>query len=489
MPVKPTLSTATPGSGKTDLAVIILDAHHDLAKVTATNLARVVDDARRRFGRQTLKRELFHTLTEGPVQHLLVFSTALLAPHGTAEAVRIAAARAVDHARDHGLKRIELVLNGRAGDAFVAAAVDGVMLGSYRQSAYHSRRTTKDPSVTILVATPKKRPAAATLARHRAIATQVNHCRDLVNAPGATVTPKQMAQTARRLCAAHGLRCTVLNETQLRKKGYHGTVTVGQGSPHRPCMIVMGYRPPSPSKHHLALVGKGVTFDTGGISLKRAEGMWTMKGDMAGAGAVMYAMAAIAARRPRLQVTGIIATAENAIGSRAMRPGDIIKAHNGKTIMVDNTDAEGRLVLTDALARAGEEKATHIVDLATLTGACVRALGPAVAGIMGNDADLVQQVIACGAREGEMFWELPLVQEYADQLKTPGADLKNIGGIAGAITAGLFLAEFVPDATPWAHLDIAGPAHIDRRWKHYCEGATGFGVKSLVTLAETLAEG
>ena len=196
---------------------------------------------------------------------------------------------------------------------------------------------------------------------------------------------------------------------------------------------------------------------------------------------MLAAMAAIAKLKPKVAVTGIIAAAENFPGPKAQRPGDIFVAKNGKSVMVDNTDAEGRLVLTDAFARVGEEKATHIVDAATLTGAVIRALGTSVAGIMGNDPDLVRAVIDAGARHGEAYWELPLIEEYRELLKSPYADLNNIGGkFAGAITAGLFLREFVPDGALWAHLDIAGPFILEKKWKYYPEGATGFGVKTFV---------
>jgi len=218
--------------------------------------------------------------------------------------------------------------------------------------------------------------------------------------------------------------------------------------------------------------------------------MWEMKGDMAGAAAVLCAMQALGRLAPDLKVVGILCCAENLPDAAAQRPGDIFRAKNGKTIVVDNTDAEGRLVLTDGLARAGEEGATHIVDIATLTGACLRALGPSVAGILGTDPDLVRRVIRSGANHGEAFWELPLVEEYRESLKTPFADINNVaaGGLAGAITAGLFLREFVPDKTPWVHLDIAGPVFRDKDWKYYEAGAVGFGVKTLVDLCERFHE-
>jgi leucyl aminopeptidase len=279
----------------------------------------------------------------------------------------------------------------------------------------------------------------------------------------------------------------VLDPAALKAKGYQGILHVGAGSPQHPGrMVVLRHVPRKASKETIALVGKGITFDSGGISIKPSDKMWEMKGDMAGAAAVLYAMRALGKIRPDVKVLGVLCCAENLPDANAQRPGDIFVAKNGKSVMVDNTDAEGRLVLTDGLARAGEEGASHIVDIATLTGAVVRALGPSVAGIMGTDASLVKRVIRSGENHGEPFWELPLVEEYKDSLKTPYADLNNIaaGGLAGAITAGLFLREFVPSGAAWAHLDIAGPMFKEKEWKYFDAGAIGFGVKTLVDLCE-----
>jgi leucyl aminopeptidase len=251
-------------------------------------------------------------------------------------------------------------------------------------------------------------------------------------------------------------------------------------------MVILRHVPKRESQETIALVGKGITFDSGGISLKPGDHMWEMKGDMAGAAAVLLSMRALGRLRPDVKVVGILCCAENLPDGGAQRPGDVFTAKNGKSVMVDNTDAEGRLVLIDGLARAGEEGATHVVDVATLTGAVVRALGPSVAGVMGTDPDLVRRVIRSGENNGEAFWELPLVDEYVESLETPYADLNNIaaGGLAGAITAGLFLREFVPEGTAWAHLDIAGPMFREKDWKYYAPGAIGFGVKTLVDLCE-----
>ena len=250
-------------------------------------------------------------------------------------------------------------------------------------------------------------------------------------------------------------------------------------------LIILRHRPRSDaSGPHLALLGKGITFDTGGISLKPPRRMWEMKGDMSGAAAVLRAMSAVSRAGLPATVTGIVAAAENFPGPNATRPGDIFRAKNGKSVMVDSTDAEGRLVLTDALARAGEEGATHIVDIATLTGAAVRALGPGVAAILGNDSAWVGAVTAAGGEHGEVYWELPLVDEYRVELECDSADLKNIGGFnAGTITAALFLREFVPEDAIWAHLDIAGPFLVTKPWKYFPKGATGFGVRTLYETA------
>jgi leucyl aminopeptidase len=328
--------------------------------------------------------------------------------------------------------------------------------------------------------------AEARKARYAWVSENVNRCRDLINEPGEVVTPEALAERASEIAKEGELEIELLDPTGLKARGYNGLLHVGQGSAHPPRMVILRHVPPKPSRETLALVGKGITFDSGGISLKPGDRMWEMKGDMAGAAAVLLSMRALGRLRPGLKVVGILCCAENLPDANAQRPGDIFTAKNGKSIMVDNTDAEGRLVLTDGLSRAGEEGATHVVDVATLTGAVVRALGPSVAGILGTDAELVRRVIRSGENHGESFWELPLVDEYRESLKTPIADLNNIasGGLAGAITAGLFLKEFVPEKAAWAHLDIAGPMFRDREWKYYEAGAVGFGVKTLVDLCE-----
>jgi len=479
------------GKVKAELMVVVVDQETSLHSVDDSELSRLLEGVVGGFQKERLKGEYFHHFQKGHTPRaLLVYSTASMKSHNLWENVKTLAARSLGVAASYGFGSIAFVLNHKEGSAYVGKAVEGFCLGAYRFDKYKkSKSGDKDPSIRIVTRSADASESKRRIERYRVVSEAVNFARDLVNEPGDQVYPHRLAQTAKKMAAQRGLSCTVLDEKQLRKQGYTGLNAVGKGSVYPPRLIVLKYRPKKRTKKHLALVGKGITFDTGGISIKPSSGMWTMKGDMAGGAAVIGAMSAIATLQPKTAVTGIVAAAENFPGPHAQRPGDIFVAKNGKSVMVDNTDAEGRLVLTDALARAGEEKATHIVDAATLTGSVVRALGTAVAGIMGNDSNLVQAVIDSGVNHGEAFWELPLVEEYKDLLKTPYADLNNIGGAnAGAITAGLFLQEFVPEGAAWVHLDIAGPFILERKWKYYSEGATGFGVKTMVDLAERFHE-
>ena len=483
MKLKLLVSTQSIEKLKADLVVAIDDPDVELFETGSSRIGKALAEARRAFRKKRVRREVVRTF-EG--QTLVVYSSTHEKVYDLHESVKIFVTRALAFASDCGHSKLALVLDGANGSDYVGSATEGFVLGDYRFDKYLKEKSTRNTSVSLVCRPAERKKAERDLKRYRVVSEEVNHARDLVNEPGDRVYPNTLAALARKIATAGKLRATIVSGAQLEKQGYTGLVAVGKGSLYPPCLIVLRYRPARKSKHHLALVGKGITFDTGGISIKPSEGMWTMKGDMAGGAAVLTAMAAIAKLKPKVAVTGIVAAAENFPGPKAQRPGDIFVAKNGKSVMVDNTDAEGRLVLTDALARAGEEKATHIVDAATLTGAVVRALGTSVAGIMGNDPDLVRAVIDAGARHGEAYWELPLIEEYREFLKTPYADLNNIGGkFAGAITAGLFLQEFVPDGALWAHLDIAGPFILEKKWKYYPEGATGFGVKTFVELAES----
>jgi leucyl aminopeptidase len=331
------------------------------------------------------------------------------------------------------------------------------------------------------------------------LAHSINLARGLINEPGNVRTPPVFASRAEQAAEESGLACIVLNRAGLTAGEYNGILSVGQGSMYEPRMVVIQYRPsedaPRSKKKtketpkHIALVGKGITFDTGGVSLKPGKDMHAMKNDMSGAAVVLGVMRSVAKLKPACMVSGILVCAENHFGSAAQRPGDIFKHKSGKYVQVDNTDAEGRLCLIDGLYRAGEEGADTIIDIATLTGACMRALGTSVAGIFGNDDALVRALQEAGHKTGEELWPFPLVEEYARELETPHADIRNIGGAyAGHIVAALFLRKFVPAKARWAHIDLC-PAYFENGWKYYAPGGTAFGVQLLVDWIISLPKG
>jgi leucyl aminopeptidase len=478
-----------PGEAPTDLLVVILDS-----ETTLHNLTGSIDEMVRRIDRdfkdKRLKTDYFTSLdSRGPVRNLAVYSTALSPSYNIWENVKIFVARAIRAAKDHGLARVTLALNTDAAAPFIGKAVEGALLGSYSFDRYKKEKSDLDKiQINIVCLKPHDQKNRHYVSRYTLVSEAVNEARDVINEPGSVATPEYLAEAARDIAKKADLDLRIWDEKKLQKDGFNGLLQVGRGSSFPPRLIRLAYRTRK-AKGHLAIVGKGITFDTGGISIKPADKMYEMKGDMAGGAAVLYAMKAIGQLKPDVNVTGIVPAAENFPDANAQRPGDIFYAKNGKSIMVDNTDAEGRLILTDGLYLAGEEEATHILDIATLTGACVRALGLSIAGVMGNDKRLIQAVMDSGQNQGEAFWELPLPDEYKELLKTPYADINNIGGpIAGALTAGLFLQEFVPEKTAWAHLDIAGPFIREKDWKYYEAGATAFGLKTLVDLAERFNE-
>jgi leucyl aminopeptidase len=473
-----------------DLLVVILDAEKELHAIDDPAVQAHVDRAASAFRDKTLKREYFATLADGAsARALVVFWSPQLRSYNLWENVKTFTARALRLARDYRYARIGVVINTGVAAPLVGKVVEGAVLGAYTFDRYRQEKDEfleKSAQLTILVHPDHSADAEARKARYAWVSENANLARDVINEPGSVVTPQYLAERASEIAKEVDLEAEILDPTGLKTRGYAGTLRVGQGSANPPRMVILRHVPRKASSETIALVGKGITFDSGGISLKPGDHMWEMKGDMAGAAAVLYTMRVLGRLRPTVKVIGILCCAENMPDANAQRPGDIFTAKNGKSIMVDNTDAEGRLVLTDGLARAGEEGATHIVDIATLTGAVVRALGPSVAGVLGTDRDLIRRLIGSGENHGEAFWELPLVDEYKEALKTPYADVNNIasGGLAGAITAGLFLREFVPENAAWAHLDIAGPMFREREWKYYEAGAIGFGVKTLVDLCE-----
>ena len=364
----------------------------------------------------------------------------------------------------------------------------GAFIGAYRypgKPASGTPRPRPEKIVIVVGATKGLKPATT---RARALGQGIHLTRRLVDTPPGHMTPAALADEAEDALKDSAVKVTVLNERALRKQKFGGILAVGQGSANPPRLVQLAYAPDGATAH-LALVGKGITFDSGGLSLKPPTGMITMKCDMAGSAAVLGAVQAIAALGIKLKVTAYLAIAENMPSGTAQRPGDVITAYGGKTVEVLNTDSEGRLVMMDALVRAGEDAPDAIIDVATLTGAQVVALGTRIAGVMGNDDTWRDEVHAAAGAAGELAWPMPIPEEMRPSLDSPVADLANIGERnGGMMTAAAFLREFVPDGVPWAHVDIAGPAFIDGApWAYNSKGATGFGVRTLVSVAERMA--
>jgi len=381
-----------------------------------------------------------------------------------------------------GVRSIVLALPDRfQSDHFTAAATEGAILADF-EPHHHKTDPQKDEKQVQSFAVLGGSQGAAD--QGRILGESQNFTRGLVNEPGNLLTPTRLAERAREMAAEQGLECEVIDENRMRQLGMGAILGVSQGSAEPPALIILRYRPASAaSQDHLGLVGKGVTFDTGGISIKPAESMDKMRYDMAGGGAVIGAMRAIAQLKPPITVTGIIPSVENMPGSRAQRPGDIVKTLSGKTVEVLNTDAEGRMILIDALTYAQRLGCTHLVDAATLTGAIVVALGNVHAGAFSNNDVFLEKLLTASKIAGEKMWHMPLDEEYKEPLKSDFADLHNIGGRpAGAVTAAMFLRDFVNDV-PWVHLDIAGSAWIDDLKPYIAKGASGIGMRTLVHLA------
>jgi leucyl aminopeptidase len=364
------------------------------------------------------------------------------------------------------------------------AVAEGLALGAYQYLEYKGdAKPSKLKKVVIIAAGGA--PVRNAVERGATVGGAVNWARDMVNTPSKEKSPADMVAAARKLLRGKGVTVQVLDVRELRAQRMGGVLGVGQGSEQTPRFLTMTYAPSGARGKPLAFVGKGVVFDSGGLSLKTAGGMETMKTDMSGGAAVIAAMSTLSALGVKSRVTGYVPLVENMPSGTAIRPGDVLRIRNGKTVEVLNTDAEGRLILADALSLASEAKPAAVIDLATLTGACMVALGDKIAGLMGNDDGWVDQVRAAAERAGEPVWHLPLPPEYRKQLESEVADLKNIGGsYGGALTAGLFLQEFVDEA-PWVHVDIAGPARANADDGYLTKGGTGFGVRTLVELART----
>lgn len=419
---------------------------------------------------------LLHLRTEGQLLVGLGERSAL-----NAQTLRSAAGAAVMFLKRTG--RTRAVFNLDDWPEFTAAAIEGATLADYRFEMFKSAKTPRMAALAIQVLAEDLGAARRAVSRAQLTAEATNTAREVGNLPGNLLYPETLASRAVKLARETGLRSRVLGERELVAGKFGGLLAVGRGSDRGPRLIILDHRGGPKDQAPIALVGKAVTFDTGGISIKPAANMEEMIFDKCGGMAVLGAMAGIARLKLKRNVVGVIASAENMPGPGAYRPGDIVKTYDGKAIEIVNTDAEGRIVLADALAFARRDlKAAALIDLATLTGACGVALGDAAAGLWSNDDSLRDQVTSAAAKAGERLWPMPLYPEYDDAIKSSVALLKNSGGrLGGACTAAAFLKAFAED-TPWAHLDIAYTASLEKDRADLARGATGFGVRTLIQL-------
>ncbi|MDP2293178.1 MAG: leucyl aminopeptidase [Actinomycetota bacterium] len=407
----------------------------------------------------------------------------------TPSTLRTAAAATVRAAGKRAVVATNLAdLDGVDAAKAAQAVVEGGLLGSYRFAGIKKTPNTSSLTDLVLVVGGARANAAAVGAeRGRVTAAAACLARDLANTPPGHMTARHMAEKAVEVARENGLTIEVFNRDQLAAMGCGGMLGVNQGSTEPPRMVRLTYTPRNPVGH-LALVGKGVMYDSGGLSLKPSDGQIAMKMDMSGAAAVLSAMGTLKALKCKAKVTGYLMCTDNMLGGNAVKLGDVLTFRNGKTSEIHNTDAEGRLVLADGLSLAVEDAPDAIVDIATLTGACMVALGTKMAGVIGNDQPFIDKVRAASATTDEAVWQLPLEKGYRKLLDSTVADMRNIGGPhGGAITAALFLSEFVGDV-PWAHLDIAGPMAVDADDAWLSKGATGFGTRLLIELATSFAK-
>jgi leucyl aminopeptidase len=427
-----------------------------------------------------------HTHTGGriPARRVVVVGLGVRAEL-TLETVRRAAAAGVRRARELGARSVAVdVLGDRLPAKTRAHAVtEGAILGGYTFDRYKKEKTDKRVETLTLVESDGRRRKDVTEGARtgRIFAEATCFARDLVNSPANDVHPTHLARVAQQIAREAKLELKVFDRAECEKMGMGAFLGVAAGSEQPPKFIHLAYTPSGKRRKRVAVIGKGITFDSGGLDLKPAEGMLRMKDDMSGAAAVLGIMRALPALAPGVEVHGLIAATENMPSGSAIRPGDVLRAMNGTTIEVGNTDAEGRLTLADALCYAGDKLGVdEMIDMATLTGACVVALGPMCSGLFANNQALAGRLVSAAEQAGERVWQLPLIDEYREHLKSEVADLNNVGPRGGgAITAGLFLKEFAGDR-PWAHMDIAGPAFVEKDTPIGPKGATGAPVRTLL---------
>lgn len=487
----PPLSLVSAIPASTDILVLgLVDAAGSMVLVGAPDA--LTSDFAARFGRPLLEmaRTLGGTSKPGTTAVLpglsgLVVTTGLGEADVTPERVRRAAAHGVKRALEAtGAGEVAITVSlDLAEPEVISAAAEGALLATYRYPKPGKPEPSASASRIDVVGPKQVREATAAAA---VMAEAVMTARDWVNTPANVLYPESFAEAARAAMRGLKVEVEVLDEKALARGGFGGILAVGGGSARPPRLVRITWAPRGATAH-LAMVGKGMTFDSGGLDLKTAEGMYTMKCDMAGAAAVIAAVRAVAQLGLKVKVSAFAAMAENMPSGTAYRPSDVLTMHAGTTVENGNTDAEGRLVLADTLSLAGRESPDLIVDVATLTGACVIALGERTSGLMTSDDETADRVLDAAEAAGEMVWQLPIPEEMGEALKSDVADLKSTASRhGGALFAAAFLREFVPGGTHWAHLDIAGPAWADKPYDYVAKGGTGAGVRTLIALARSL---
>jgi leucyl aminopeptidase len=491
--MKISIAKKTPESCKTE--ALIVGCHEDtvtslegaarrLNEKGGGLLSRIVDLGD--FTGKLNETKLVYTEGKLPSKRILMLG---LGPQKelTREKIRVAFAGAARTLRESRIRSFSLSLDFGNDTLHLyestSAAVEGMLLGLYRFETFKTART--DPpdvsSITLIADDPSSAEMARkSLHEARIICDAVTLTRDLVTTPANEMTPSKLADTARQAGRSKTLSVNIIDATAMKRIGMNALLGVACGSAQPPKLIVLNYQGGASKSAPVVLVGKGVTFDSGGLDLKPTSGMETMKDDMAGGAVVLSVLKAAAALKLPLNLVGLVPSVENMPGDRAYRPGDVLRSLSGQTIEVVNTDAEGRLILADALTYARRFKPAVLIDIATLTGACIVALGDHLTGMLGNDNSLKDLLRTASETTGETLWELPLWEEYDDLIKSDVADMKNAGARSGgAITAALFLKKFVGD-TPWAHLDIAGPSFLAKDKGYIPKGASGVGVRLLL---------
>ncbi len=454
-----------------------------LSKKISGKIEKIIKDGE--FKGKANQTSLIHTIGEMPAKRVLLVGLGKKKEFKI-DKVRQASGIASAYLRRIGIKKITTALlgdgiSGVSASDLAQAITEGSILALYQFNDYKTQNLDEIKVVEelIIVADHDLDQIDKGAKRGKIVAESTNLARDLVNHPSNHVTPTRMADTAMDIAKAHGLKCKVLERRDMEKLGMGGLIGVAKGSHEPPKFIILEYNGGKKKTNPIVLIGKSITFDSGGISIKPAEKMEQMKDDMSGGAAVLGCLKAAARFAIPLNIVGLLPATENMPGGSAIKPGDVLKTMSGKTIEVISTDAEGRMILADAITYATRYKPAAIIDLATLTGACVIALGNHAIGLMGNNSDLINKFRIAGDISGERVWELPLWEEYSEQIKSDIADIKNVGGRGGGtITAAAFLSKFVENY-PWVHLDIAGTSWLESNKSYIPKGGTGVGVRLL----------